>query len=95
VTSDQGVRVRVNATAIALVLALLGNGAALVWGAATLSTTVRDVKATTVKLDATLGTVGESVQDLRERVGVLEDRSTRPSYPHSMIPRDRDRKAIP
>ena len=75
--TDDVVRFRLNATTAALVLALLGNGAALVWGAATLSNTVDDVKRTTVKLDATLGKVGESVADVRERVRVLEDRASR------------------
>ncbi len=76
-TNSDMIRLRVNATTVALVLALLGNGVALVWGAATVAATVDDVKATTDKLDRTLGQVGQSVQNLRERVGVLEDRGNR------------------
>jgi hypothetical protein len=63
--------------------------------AAKLSTAVESFQDTSRDLRFTLNAVTSSVQDLRERVGVLEDRSGRPAYPHSMIPGDRDRKAIP
>ena len=84
--TDDVIRFRLNATTAALVLALLGNGAALVWGAATLANTVDDVQHTVEKLDTTLGRVGSSVQDLRERVGVLEDRGNRTQTPTPLQP---------
>ncbi len=82
VTSDQGIRLRVNATVAALVFALLSGAAGIVWGASKLSTAVASVQATASELSSTLYTVSLSVQDLRERVGVLEDRADRPPvYP--------------
>ncbi len=76
-TPADGVRLRVNATTLALVLALIGNGAALVWGAAKLSATVEGVTATTDKLDRTLNKVSDGVQNLDKRVTVIEDRFVR------------------
>ena len=75
--TEDVVKFRLNATTLALVLALIGNGAALVWGAATLSATVDDVKRTTEKLDATIGKLGSVVQDHDGRLRVLEDRGNR------------------
>lgn len=86
---DQGIRVKVNATLAALIFTLLTGAAGVVWSAAKLTTAVESFRQTSSDLRYTLNAVTTSVQDLRERVGVLEDRSVRPSYPHSMIPRTR------
>jgi hypothetical protein len=87
VTSADGIRIRVNATAAALIFALLSGGAGVVYAAAKVSAAVETYQSATDDLRRTLYSVRDGMQDLRERVGVLEDRSTRPSYPHSMIPR--------
>ncbi len=92
-TSERGIRFQVNATVAALVFTLLSGAAGVVWGASKLSTAVASVQATASELSSTLYTVSLSVQDLRERVGVLEDRADRPPvyprvrpYPYSTQP---------
>lgn len=87
-TPADGVRIRVNATTIGLIVALVMNGGGLIWGAAKLSSAVESVQSTVSKLDGTLSAVGQSVQNLRERVGVLEDRGnrTQADAPHRPIP---------
>lgn len=60
-----------------LLIALVINIAAVIWGAATLSATVTQLTGSVMQLDVTVGKVGAMVQDLRERVRVLEDREQR------------------
>ncbi len=76
-TPEQGIRFQVRGISGALIFALIINVAGLVWGAAKITAAVESVQATAAKLEVTLYQVSASVQDLRERVGVLEDRDQR------------------
>jgi hypothetical protein len=60
-----------------LVLALVVNIAVVIWGAATLSATVNQLTGSVLQLNRTVAEFGTIVQDLRERVRVLEDRGMR------------------
>lgn len=80
-TPTDGVRIRVNATTAALILALVVNGGGLIWGAAKLSSAVDSIQQTVTKLDGTLSAVGTTVQNLDKRVTVLEDRGNRTQTP--------------
>lgn len=78
-----------SATAVALLglmFTVLLNVGALIWGAATLSTTVSSLQGTASRLDATLQILGGSVQDLRERLRVIEDWRVREDRPQRALP---------
>lgn len=72
--------------AVGLGLTFLLNIFAVIWGAATLSASVGALQSTTTRLDVTIQSVGNSLQDLRERVRVIEDWRTRDSRPPQPMP---------
>lgn len=69
-----------------LTLALIVNIAAVIWGAATLSATVGQLTSSVMQLDVTVAKFGTMVQDLRERVRVLEDRDARGNRTQAVSP---------
>lgn len=71
---------------LGLMFTVLLNVGALIWGAATLSTTVSALQGTASRLDATLQGLGGSVQDLRERLRVIEDWRVREDRPPRALP---------
>lgn len=62
---------------VGLIVTVLVNVAGIVWGAATLSASVKQLKESTERMDQTVRDVGERVSELDTRVSVLEDRDQR------------------
>lgn len=62
---------------ISLGLLVTLNAGALVWGAATLSASVRQLGQTVTRLDGFLEKVDERVDDHETRISVMEDRRGR------------------
>lgn len=61
-----------NIGAAAFVFALVAQGAALVWGASKISSSVSDLAKSVTKLDATVEHLDKRVHDHETRVTVLE-----------------------